>query len=117
MLLYSIIFPIISVIVIIFFLSGYLKGKYSLLSLIFWVILWSFVIVFSIFPSTTSIFAKIFGITRGLDFVIIIVFAVLFYTISRLYMKLDKLQDDVNTIVKDVALSNEISLDDEEDKP
>ena len=50
-------------------------------------------------------------------FVIIILFAVLFYIISRLYMRLDKLQDDVNTIVKDVALSNEISLDDEEDKP
>ena len=33
----------------------------------------------------------------------------------RLFNKIDKLQDDVNKIVKEVALNNEISLDDEEE--
>ena len=77
--------------------------------------MWLFVILFSIFPHLSMSFAELFGITRGLDFIIIVVFVVLFYVIFRLFDKLDKLQDDVNKIVKEVALNNEISLDDKEE--
>jgi hypothetical protein len=34
----------------------------------------------------------------------------------RLYNRLDILQDEVNKMVKEVALSNEITLDDEEEE-
>lgn len=114
MLLYSLIFPIISVIAIVWFFLRYLKEKNSLLTVLLWTVLWIFVIIFSIFPNASFIFARFFGITRGLDFIIIVVFAVLLYTIFKLYYKLDKLEDDVNKIVKEVALNNEISLDDED---
>ena len=115
MLLYSILVPIIAIIFIGTFLVRYVKGKTSLLTIILWTILWIIVSLFAIFPDISSHFAKVFGITRGLDFVIIVVFAVLVYTIFKLYLKLDNLQDDVNKIVKEVALQNEISLDDKED--
>jgi hypothetical protein len=114
MLLYSILFPIISVIAIILFLIRYLTEKQSLPTTILWTILWLFVILFSIFPAASERFASLFGITRGLDFIIIVGFVVMLYVIFRLYTKLDKLQDDVNKIVKEIALSNEISLDDED---
>ena len=52
----------------------------------------------------------------GLDFIIIVALVLLFYLGVKLYYKLDKLEDDVNKIVKEVAISNEISLDDEEEK-
>lgn len=77
--------------------------------------MWIFVIVFSIFPHISMAFAQAFGITRGLDFIIIVVFVVLFYTIFKLYYKLDKQQDDINKIIKEVALNNEITPDDEEE--
>ncbi|MBR4447394.1 DUF2304 domain-containing protein [Methanobrevibacter sp.] len=115
MLLYSIIFPIISVVAIIFFLIRYLTERQSLATTILWTLLWLFVILFSIFPDASERFASLFGITRGLDFIIIVGFVVLLYVIFRLYNKLDKLQDDVNKVVKEIALSNEISLDDEEE--
>ena len=73
-------------------------------------------ILFSIFPSASEQFASLFGITRGLDFIIIVVFVVLFYIVFRLFSKIDILQDEINKIVKEVALNNEISLDDEEDE-
>ena len=38
------------------------------------------------------------------------------FFIWSIIWKLDKLEDDVNKIVKEVAISNEISLDDEEEK-
>ena len=115
MLLYTIIFPIISVIAIIWFWVRYLKQKNSLLTVVLWTVLWLFVILFSIFPHFSEIFASLFGIARGLDFVIIVVFAVLLYSIFKLHSKMDKLEDDVNKIVKEVALNNEISLDDEDE--
>ena len=61
------------------------------------------------------IFARIFGITRGLDFIIIVALAFIFYLGIRLYYKIDKLEEDVNKIVKEVSLNNEITLDDEEE--
>lgn len=116
MLLYSILFPIISIIAIVWFLIRYLTEKQSLITTALWTILWLFVILFSIFPKASEHFAQLFGITRGLDFIIIVVFVVLFYIIFRQYYKIDQLQDEVNMIVKEIALSNEISLDDEEDE-
>ena len=115
MLLYSIIFPIISIIAIAWFLFRHLKGKNSLTSTILWTVLWIFVIIFSIFPETSFIFARLFGITRGLDFLIIVVFVVLFYTVVKLYFRLDETQDQLNTIVKELALQNEITPDDEDE--
>lgn len=115
MFLYSILFPIISIIAIIFFLIRYLTERQSLTTTILWTILWLFVIIFSIFPAASERFASLFGITRGLDFIIIVGFVVLLYVIFRLYNKLDRLQDDVNKVVKEVALSNEISLDEKEE--
>ena len=115
MLLYSIIFPIISIIAIVWFLIRYLHEKNSLGTVILWTVLWLFVIIFSLFPNLSFSFARIFGIARGLDFIIIVVFAVMLYTILKLYYKLDKLEDDVNKIVKEVALNNEISIDDEDE--
>ena len=116
MLLYSVLFPIISILAILWFFYRYLKEKQSLLTVILWTILWLFVILFSIFPSASEKFASLFGITRGLDFIIIVVFVVLFYIIFRLYNRIDILHDEVNKLVKEVALSNEITLDDEEDE-
>ena len=116
MFLYSILFPIISLLAILWFFYRYLKEKQSLITVILWTVLWLFVIVFSIFPTFSERFARLFGITRGLDFIIIVVFAVLFYIIFRLFNRIDILQDEINKIVKEVALNNEIALDDEEDE-
>lgn len=116
MLLYSILFPIISILAILWFFYRYLKEKQSLITVILWTVLWIFVIIFSIFPNASEQFAQLFGITRGLDFIIIVVFLVLFYIIFALYNKIDILQDEINKIVKETAINNEITLDDEEEE-
>ena len=115
MFLYSILFPIISIVAIVFFLLRYLTKKQSLFTTVLWTVLWLFVIIFSIFPTASERFARLFGITRGLDFIIIVGFIVLLYVIFKLYNRLDKLQEDVNKVVKEVALNNEIGLDDEDE--
>lgn len=115
MFLYSLIFPLISVIAIIWFIARYLKGKNAISTVILWSLFWIFVSVFALFPQVSNEFAKLFGITRGLDFIIILVFVILFYTVLKMYFIIDKMQNDMNTIVKEFAISNEITLDDEEE--
>ena len=115
MYLYALIFPIISIIAIIWFITRYFKGKNSLITVVLWSIFWIIVSLFAIFPNVSSAFARLFGITRGLDFVIILVFVVLFYTVLKLYFIVDKMQNEISTLVKELALKNEISLDDEEE--
>ena len=115
MFLYALIFPIIAIIAIIWFILRYFKGKNSLSTVILWTIFWVFVSIFSISPDASNKFAQLFGITRGLDFVIILVFVILFYTVLKLYFIVDKMQNNLNRIVKEVALNNEISLDDEDE--
>ncbi len=115
MFLYSLIFPIISIIAIVWFAFRYLKGKNSIVTTLLWTIFWIIVAIFSLFPHLSNQFAKLVGITRGLDFIIILVFIILFYTVLRLYFIVDKLQNDLNTVVKQVAIQNEITLEDEEE--
>lgn len=115
MFLYSLIFPIISIIAIVWFIFRYVEGKNSIVTVILWSVFWIIVSIFSLFPHWSILFANLFGITRGLDFIIILVFVILFYTVLRLYFIVDKMQNDLNTIVKQVALQNEVTLDDEEE--
>ena len=115
MLLYSLIFPIISAIAIVWFVLRYMKGKNSFVTFILWSVFWLFVSIFALFPQLSTSFASFFGITRGLDFIIILVFVILFYTTLRMYFIVDKMQGDLNRIVKEVAIQNEIALEDEEE--
>jgi hypothetical protein len=100
---------------IVWFAFRYLKGKNSIITTVLWSLFWIVVAIFSLFPNLSNQFAKLVGITRGLDFIIILVFIILFYTVLRLYFIVDKLQNDLNTVVKQVAIQNEITLDDEEE--
>ena len=100
---------------IVWFAFRYLKGKNSIITTVLWTLFWIVVAIFSLFPNLSNQFAKLVGITRGLDFIIILVFIILFYTVLRLYFIVDKLQNDLNTVVKQVAIQNEITLDDEEE--
>ena len=95
MFIYSILFPILSLIAILVFFYRFRSGKNSLSSFLIWTILWIFVIIFSVYPESSLIFARAFGITRGLDFIIIAALGLMFYFGVRLYYKIDKLEDDV----------------------
>ena len=109
MFFYSFLFPVIAVLAILWFAVRVRNGKNTISTLILWIILWVFLVLFALVPDSSMVFANLFGITRGLDFIVIVVFIV------RLYYKLDKLENDINKMVKEIALSNEISLSDDED--
>lgn len=115
MFFYSLVFPIIAVLAILWFVVRVRNGKNTISTLVLWIILWVFLVLFALAPDVSMVFANLFGITRGLDFIFIVVFAVMAYIIFKLYYKLDKFENDINKMVKEIALDNEISLSDDED--
>lgn len=73
----------IAIIGIIITIKKFREGKISSPPFIFWIFVWSFLLLVSIFPKFTTILAKIFGIGRGLDIIIIIAILGCYYLLSK----------------------------------
>lgn len=72
--------------------------------LILWLILWVSVIFFSLRPSFSTEIANILGIGRGLDFLLIIGILGAYYLLFRIYLMVDRLQQDITELVHEIAL-------------
>ena len=73
-------------------------------------IVWSFVLAAAIFlvvwPQTSFVFAKLFGIARGADVIIYLSIPILFYLIFRLYIKIETIEQEITKIVREIAIEN-----------
>lgn len=81
-------------------------GKLTIYSFIFWNIVWVGVIIIAFLPNVSSFMANLFGIGRGVDFLIYTSVVILFYLIFRLYIKMEKIDQDITKLVSDLALKN-----------
>ncbi|MGB9837703.1 DUF2304 domain-containing protein [Methanothermobacter sp.] len=72
--------------------------------LMLWLILWVSVIFFSLKPSFSTEIAKALGIGRGLDFLLIIGILGAYYLLFRIYLILDRLQQEITDLVHEIAL-------------
>ena len=70
----------------------------------FWGLLWVGVIVVALVPDITSFFSNLFGIGRGIDLAIYVSIILLFYLIFRMYVKLDKIEENVTKVVREIAI-------------
>ena len=82
------------------------KNKISLLSFLIWVLLWLMVLIVFWLPDTTSYLAAVLGIGRGADLVVYISIVVIFYMIFRIFVRLNKIEDEITTVVRNNAIKN-----------
>lgn len=83
------------------------EGKSSVGMLSFWIILWSLIIVVSIYPDSTTFFANIFGIGRGLDLILILGIVGCYYLIFKIYTMIEQVESEITNLVREIALNNE----------
>jgi hypothetical protein len=84
------------------------KGKQiSFKEFFFWALLWVVIGVVFWLPQTTSFFANILGIGRGVDLVIYTSIVLIFYLIFRIFIRLDKQQQEITKIVRSLALTDQ----------
>jgi small membrane protein len=80
------------------------KGSESILEFIIWIFIWSSVVLVVFFPEITQIPAKILGIGRGMDVLVYLSIVALFYSIYRIYAKIEKIEQDITSLVRNDAL-------------
>ncbi len=73
---------------------------------VFWIIVWIFAVGAVLWPQVTQIVASYFGIGRGTDFVVYISFAIMFFVLFRLHIKIESMQRDITKIVRTDAIKN-----------
>lgn len=73
---------------------------------VFWLTVWTTALVVLIFPSLTTKIARTVGINRGIDVVIYLSIALLFYLVFRIYVSLENMRKEISEIVRMISLKN-----------
>ncbi|BDZ68842.1 hypothetical protein GCM10025860_22900 [Methanobacterium ferruginis] len=93
------------------------NGKMSLNMVLVWSVIWILLIVFSIYPDTTSLLASVTGIGRGLDLILIIGLIGCYYFIFRIYNLIENVEEEITALVREIALERGQSSDAERKNP
>ncbi len=73
---------------------------------LFWTSLFGAGLLTMVFPDMTMLAANYLGIGRGVDFIIYVSIAILFYLVYRLYVFLDDIRSDIAKIIRELALKS-----------
>lgn len=105
--LYQIAIVIIALISIIYVYLRVRQNKTSPPSLFLLIFLWFLIFIFAFVPDVTGVLASIFGITRGLDFILICGIILCLLLCIKLYSKIDDLEHNITELVRELAIANE----------
>jgi len=106
-LLYQLIGVITGLIGIIISLKRFKEGKTSPTVFVIWLLAWLSLIIISISPYTTSYFANIMGIGRGLDLILILAIIGAYYLLFRIYIMIENIEMELTRLVRELALREE----------
>jgi hypothetical protein len=107
LMLYQILFILIAIVAILFVLKLFNDKRLSGQTFALWIILWIIICFFAFIPSTTNYLARFVGIGRGVDLLIILGIIGGYYLLFRLYLKIDKINQDITKLVSEIAIVNE----------
>ena len=107
MLVYQILCIPIAVILLIAILIRQKEGRSSYISFIVSLLVVVAIGLIGIFPDMTTSIASIFGIKRGLDFVIILGILGCYLILYKIYSMLDDLENELTDLVRKIALKDE----------
>lgn len=107
--IYQYIGLLVGIIAIIITFLRFKDGKMSLNLLMVWSGIWILLIIFSVYPEATSILALVTGIGRGLDIILILGLIGCYYLIFRIYDMIEKIEEDMTELVREIALKNDDS--------
>lgn len=89
---------------------GYNTGKTPIRYFILWIVLWVTIVIASFLPEgILSLISTSFGFGRGLDFLLISAIIILFYLLFRVYLMIERIDQDITALVEKLAIDNENS--------
>jgi len=80
-------------------------GELRRSALVLWSVFWVALAVGAMLPQSTSWFASMLGVGRGVDAVIYLAIIVLFYLVFRIFLRLERLEHDITLVVREMGLA------------
>lgn len=71
----------------------------------FWLVIWLGAFAMILLPATTTQIASLFGVGRGVDVILYLALALMFYLIFRGYVMIEDLRHDITAIVRQLAIT------------
>ncbi len=85
-------------------IAVFIKKRFAVSFMVFWLGLWSAAAFVVIYPGLLSGFSSFFGISRGVDLVIYFSIALIFLVIFRLYVNINRQNERITQLVRQIAL-------------
>ncbi len=82
----------------------YRKKEVRFFTFFIWSLFWILAIILVWQPDLTNYLARFLQVTRGVDAVFYLAFTLLFYLIFRLMVRIERLDQEITSLVKDLAL-------------
>lgn len=73
-------------------------------SLIFWLIIWVLALISIFYPEETTKIARLAGIGRGVDIIVYVSIALLFYLVFRLHVYMENLRTQMSQLIREISL-------------
>jgi small membrane protein len=73
-------------------------------ALLFWLSIWIVAIVAIFYPEETTRIARMLGIGRGVDIIVYLSIAILFYLVFRLNVYLEDIRTQISQLIREVSL-------------
>ena len=112
--LYQIVLLIIAIFTIAFVYHRLRAKKTTPASFVLWIVIWVFLLLFAFKPDFSNPLAKLFGFGRGIDLLLLIGPLISLSLGFRLYIKFDDMNQQINELVRELAIRDEIKLEEEE---
>jgi len=72
----------------------------------FWILIWLAAFIGVILPKTTTKLASYFGVGRGVDVIVYMSLALLFYLVFRIYVMIEDIRHEITFLIRQLALQN-----------
>lgn len=73
-------------------------------ALIFWLAIWTLALIAIFYPEETTRLARLVGIGRGVDIILYVSIAILFYLIFRLHVYLEDLRSQLASLIREISI-------------
>jgi hypothetical protein len=81
-------------------------GHLGRMAFVFWLAVFVPVLVGTLLPQTTDAIADVFGVGRGVDVVIYISIAILYYLVFRTNVMMEDLRQEITNLTREIALTD-----------
>ncbi|MCX6710096.1 MAG: DUF2304 family protein [Candidatus Woesearchaeota archaeon] len=80
------------------------EKKINVKQLLLWTLIWAGIGIAVFFQKLTFMASEFLGISRGSDLVVYVSVVLLLYMVFRIYVKMEKIEQDITRIIRKLAL-------------